>query len=949
MPASSYHPLLEAVDSGVLVFTASGVLDASNQAARRLLGVPGPAIDDHAGILDRALDPVSTHDAGRDAGRRDAQRGSASIRALVDEVLEDGTPVTVTVVGGMRAPSTGDTSPTEPALKISVRPADDFIVVTLQDLPNLHPPSTALSPERASESSSEPFAPAAADTARSDDARRRDGESDATDALPGTVSLLTQARLKELRAREAQYRRIVEQPEILVHRYTPDTTETFANEAYAAFRGKHPDELIGSRWMDDVSDANRSGLVALLDRIEREGVQTYEHWIPDAAGTPCYIQWHNRGFFDDDGTLREIQSIGIDLTERRRAEIELEESRERFRQVTESIREVFWLRTHESVLYVSPSYESVWDQPVEALYADPNVYRERIHPGDLDRVDAACRALIEQNRSLNTEYRLVHGDGQVRWVEVKFTPVADATEEPRFAGVVRDVTAQKQAEQRLRQSEKTYRNLIDHASDAIYVQDRDGRFLDVNRGAVRMYGIDREVLVGSTPDLVSAPGRNDFEALQDALEAAFAGEPQRFEFWGKRADGSVFPKEVRLERASYFGKEVVVAFALDISERHAADEALRESERRFRLVAENARDVVMLHDAEGNTLWASPSVAEVFGRTLEQVCTLSAFDVIHPEDVEAVHAHHTNLINGTNCGPITYRVRHADGHYVWMETLVQAIYDGDVLTRIQSSSRDVTEQVARNRELKRAKQDAEEADHLKSALLANMSHEIRTPLTAIIGFAEVLKEELGSTHHQRFATLIHDSSRRLMQTLDSVLQLSKLEAGIVTLNSKPIDLAAEVLDTVELMRPHAEARGVDLQMTADPSLPRGEWDDGAVHRIVQNLVGNAIKFTEDGGEVRVNVQHDDDRAQVNVADTGIGIDDAFLTDIFEPFRQESAGMGRSHEGSGLGLAIVRRLVEVMDGTISVDSEKGVGTTFTVRLPLTTGQPRSRSADRRSGM
>jgi PAS domain S-box-containing protein len=367
-------------------------------------------------------------------------------------------------------------------------------------------------------------------------------------------------------------------------------------------------------------------------------------------------------------------------------------------------------------------------------------------------------------------------------------------------------------------------------------------------------------------------------------------------------------------------------------------------------VAENARDVVMLHDAEGNTLWASPSVAEVFGRTPEQVCTLSVFDVIHPEDVEAVHDHHAALINGTNRGPITYRVRHADGHYVWMETLVQAIYDGGVLTRIQSSSRDVTEQVARNRELKRAKQDAEEADHLKSALLANMSHEIRTPLTAIIGFAEVLKEELGSsTHHQRFATLIHDSSRRLMQTLDSVLQLSKLEAGIVTLNSEPINLAAEVLDTVELLRPHAEARGVDLQMTADPSLPNGEWDDGAMHRIVQNLVGNAIKFTEDGGAVRVEVQHDGDHARIVVSDTGIGIDDAFLSDIFEPFRQESAGMGRSHEGSGLGLAIVRRLVEVMDGTISVDSEKGVGTTFTVRLPLTRRPAASPQDESGSGM
>lgn len=931
MPASSYHSVLEAVESGVLVFATSGVLDASNRAARRLLGVQGPSMDDAAGVLDRGLDPVSPHQT------------PTSIRALVDQVIADDTPVTVTVAADRtRPPSTGDTSPTGSALKVSVRPGGDCIVVTLQHMPDAIPPSAAPSTETSAEASLKESTvtsprvarPATRDAARTDEAPRTAEGSASAEPAQEVVSVLTQTRLEELRAREAQYRRIVEQPEILVHRYAPDTTETFANEAYAAFLGKDPDDVVGSRWLDDVAEPDRSGLVALLDRIERDGVQTYEHWIPDATGTSRYIQWHNRGFFDDDGSLTEIQSIGVDLTERRRAEIVLEESQERFRQVTESIREVFWLRTAEHLLYVSPSYESVWDQPVERLYADPNAYRERIHPDDLDRVDSACRALIHDNRTMQIEYRLVHEDGEVRWVEVKFTPVADATEEARFAGVVRDVTAQKQAEQRLRQSEKTYRNLIDHASDAIYVQDREGRFLDVSRGAARMYGLKREALIGSTPQRVSAPGRNDFDALQDALDAAFAGQPQRFEFWGQRVDGSVFPKEVRLERASYFGMEVVVAFALDISERHAAEEALRESERRFRLVAENARDVIMLHDAVGNTLWASPSVAEVFGRTPEQVCALSAFDVIHPDDAEAVHAHHTALLAGTNRGPITYRVRHADGHYIWMESLVQAIYDGDVLTRIQSSSRDVTEQVARNRELKRAKQDAEEADHLKSALLANMSHEIRTPLTAIIGFAEVLKEELGSTHHQRFATLIHDSSRRLMQTLDSVLQLSKLEAGIVTLESEPIDLGAEVLDTVELLRPHAERRGVDLRMTTDPSLPRGEWDDGAVHRIVQNLVGNAIKFTEEGGTVTVSVRHRGDHAQIEVSDTGIGIDEDFLPDIFEPFRQESAGMGRSHEGSGLGLAIVRRLVEIMGGTTSVDSTKGVGTTFTIRLPLT---------------
>jgi PAS domain S-box-containing protein len=604
--------------------------------------------------------------------------------------------------------------------------------------------------------------------------------------------------------------------------------------------------------------------------------------------------------------------------------------------MTETMQEVFWLRTVDEILHVSDSFQEVWGRPVEDIYADPNAYLDDVHPDDWDQVAASCHKLLHEEQPILTEYRIIRkSDGKTRWVRVHFRPVGNETGPARFAGTIRDATDEIESQKQLEMSEQTYRNVIDHASDAIYVQNENGEFLDLSEGAVQMYGYSREELLGKTPAFVSAPGKNDLERVRQFFSDALNGTPQQFEFWGQRADGSIFPKEVRLQKTTYFGEPVVVAFALDISTRVAAEEALRESEQRYRLVVKNMKDMVMLHDADGGTLWASPSVREVTGRTPEQAIQLGAFDVIHPDDQERVVHHLAKLHDGLNQGPIIYRIRHHDGYYIWVETLVQATYSDDgTLERIQSASRDVTERKRQQEELREAKRNAEDADRLKSAMLANMSHEIRTPLTSIIGFSEVLQDEVDPTY-QKFASLIYNSSRRLMQTLDSVLQLSKLEAGLIDLEVAPVNLREELQETLDLLRPQAQEKGIHLSVKdLDHVTVTGTWDGGAMHRILANLVGNAIKFTGDGGHVQLSAEERGDMVHLRVRDDGIGIDPAFMPHIFEPFKQETGGMRRSYEGTGLGLAIVQRLVEMMGGTIDVESEKGRGTTFTVILPIT---------------
>ncbi|WP_259097786.1 PAS domain-containing protein [Salinibacter ruber] len=264
-----------------------------------------------------------------------------------------------------------------------------------------------------------------------------------------------------------------------------------------------------------------------------------------------------------------------------------------------------------------------------------------------------------------------------------------------------------------------------------------------------------------------------------------------------------------------------------------------------------------------------------------------------------------------------------------------------------SVQRDVTEQKEREQELVEAKREAQRMNQLKSAFLANMSHEIRTPLTSILGFAEAIGEEAGSagepeeTHLPEevdlaalrwFSSLIERSGHRLMNTLTGVLNLSKLQAGEMNLDLKPVDLAAEAEEVARELRPRAEKNGIDLKAETGDGPVWARADAGGLQIALRNLLSNAIKYTEEG-EVRVRARRAENMAAVEVEDTGIGMDSETAQELFEAFKQASEGVGREYEGTGLGLTVTKEVLDQMGGSIEVETEKGEGSRFTVRLPV----------------
>ena len=235
-----------------------------------------------------------------------------------------------------------------------------------------------------------------------------------------------------------------------------------------------------------------------------------------------------------------------------------------------------------------------------------------------------------------------------------------------------------------------------------------------------------------------------------------------------------------------------------------------------------------------------------------------------------------------------------------------------------------------NRRLQQANQGLQQANKMKDEFLANTSHELRTPLTAILGFTSVLQEETDD-HRSEFLELIEMNGQRLLSTVNSLLDIAKLRAGMVDMEREPVEIRALAERIARMLQPLAEQKGLAMQVLPNADDAEAFVDRRYLEQILFNLVGNAIKFTNEG-RVEVNVVAQARTVVLQVSDTGVGIDEAFLPHLFEEFKQESSGLDRSHEGSGLGLSITARLVDMMDGTIEVESEKGEGTTFMVTFP-----------------
>ena len=381
----------------------------------------------------------------------------------------------------------------------------------------------------------------------------------------------------------------------------------------------------------------------------------------------------------------------------------------------------------------------------------------------------------------------------------------------------------------------------------------------------------------------------------------------------------------------------LVGVCHDVTKQVIAEAARAAAEDRYRLMAEEASDIIMLYDAEGCILFASNALQNILGRTPAEIETGHFLELIHPEDLSQAKALREKLQPG-EVRAATYRLLHRKGHYIWIESNVRGVFDEGSCDpkNIISVSRDVSERKTDEMKMKAAQQEAEAASRAKSAFLASMSHELRTPLNAIIGFSEMLTNDelvLQPARRLEYAKLINESGHHLLSVVNGILDMSKMETGNFEITPEPFAPAQAIVSCCDLLALKARDAQVEIKTRMTSDLPEIVGDRRAFSQILINLISNAVKFTPRDGRVTVSAQCEGAKLALVVEDTGVGIGEDDLPRIGEAFFQARASYDRRHDGTGLGLSIVKGLVRLHDGEVDIASRLGKGTRVTVRLPL----------------
>jgi len=386
-------------------------------------------------------------------------------------------------------------------------------------------------------------------------------------------------------------------------------------------------------------------------------------------------------------------------------------------------------------------------------------------------------------------------------------------------------------------------------------------------------------------------------------------------------------QQVNLETAHKEQVALLAARESAISEFEEAQARLRSSESLYRLLADNLTDSISLWSPEGKRLYSSPSIERLMGYTPEEYVDVPVSDIIRPEDRGPLLQILNALTPGGESRTWEYRSRRKDGSEIWVESTYARLADGALI----STSREITERWTLRRDLETALVEAQSAVAAKSDFLANMTHELRTPLNAITGFSGVLRgSNRLSPEDRHHVELISSASATLLGVINDVLEFSRLEAGYLDLDLQPFDPGQLGRAACALIEDQARDKGLTLTLDIEPGLCGMVGDGPRLSQVLLNLLSNAVKFTGAGHVVvslRQFVEAETARLRIEVIDTGIGISENQIGNVFERFAQADGGISRQFGGTGLGLAISKRIVERMDGQIGVVSTQGRGSTF----------------------
>jgi PAS domain S-box-containing protein len=620
-------------------------------------------------------------------------------------------------------------------------------------------------------------------------------------------------------------------------------------------------------------------------------------------------------------------------------------SEERYRLLAEALQQFVWTMTPAGEIDYCNEHWLAYSGL--SLQETPSRWPELVHPDDRAQVQSEWRAARVGERPSQMEFRIRRAlDGQYRWHLSRLFPIrTHAGQLVKWLGTSIDIDDQKRAQAALQQQQEHFRLLAEAIPQIVWTADEQGRMDYFNRRWFDYTGLSQAETFSPAgwtqvihPDDIDEYRRRWDESVRTAqefqIEYRFRRASDHLYRWHL---GRAVPLSVDGGIAHWFGT------CTDIEEQKRAETSVRESEERFRVLANTAPVMIWMSGPDKRRYWFNKPWLEFTGRTLDQESGDGWLEGVHPADREFCARAHEQAFDARRTLTIEFRLRHHDGGYRWiLDTGVPRFTSHGQFSGFVGSSIDIHDRKQAEQERdqlleseRAARSEAERASRMKDEFLATLSHELRTPLNAVLGYAQLLLRSHDDPEMlQQGLETIERSAKAQAQLISDMMDVSRIISGKIRLDVQPMQVGSVIEAAIETVRPAATARQIEIDIHLPERVLPVAGDPERLQQVFWNLLSNAVKFTPAGGRVTVSARRVRTNLEVSIADTGQGIAPEFLPYVFERFRQADGSSTRRHGGLGLGLSIVKNIVELHGGTVRAHSNgEGQGSTFVVSLPI----------------
>ncbi len=798
-----------------------------------------------------------------------------------------------------------------------------------------------------------------------------------TDFLLGIVTDINQQKLAEISLKESEehYRALAQNSPDVIMRFDRNGRHLFVNNAIFDQLAIKPEEFINKTHKEmGIFDPGICDFWEehIMKVFESQKPTEVEFTIPSPTGL-IYIEWRLFPEFNPNGEVITVLAVARDISYKKAAQDALRISEERFQMALDATSDGLWdwnLETNE--IYFSNRYFNMLGYQPNEFHHDLRLFEILLHPDDKLRILEYLNEIVQNNiQSLEMEFRMLKKDGTYAWhySRGKVFSAGEKGKVRRMVGTQVDITSRKR-------QEAIQKTILDIGNAVVTTRNLDelfekiqeilGNVIDTKNCYVALYDEKSDTITlpfhrdekdkftefpaGKTmTSFVIRSGKAQLVSEERVKELADAGEIEDFGaasvswlgvpliidnkiigvFTVQSYDEAITYSEEDVKILEFVSDQIALAIA-----RKKDEDNIRENEQKLRRIIESSPDGLLVTGSDGKIIDHNTSIFELLRITKKDLHSRNFLDFLNKADIKKVNEIFKETIKSGFQKNIDFKMMRDDDTEFYAEISLGLIQNSkNVRETFVIIIKDITERINYETNLRIEKDKAEESDRLKSSFLSNMSHEIRTPMNAIVGFAELLSQEnLEAKDKKEFVSHINQGADSLLNLIDDIIDISKIEAGQIRVVNSPFHLSSLLLDLAAVFNKNLRLHGRDnLKIIIDnndidPDINLLS-DSFRLKQIFTNLINNAVKFTE-SGEVKFGIKSlDSKQISFYVRDTGIGIQKDKQLIIFDRFRQGHDSKAKFYGGTGLGLAISKHLVELLGGKISLKSDLGEGSEF----------------------